>query len=189
MVAASAPQARRLYVVSAAVGSVCLAVVGVALAWMAAAVRSSMREGRAWWAAAARRSKAPLACRPARVSLQCLPGTPHYLTNYPPTPPSARTNHLPCRDQQHAARRCRSSNQRYFATTAAVLLGGSGALLCMFLAGMAATLAQPDCSYPWVAIAVLEFFRVRGAAQRGVACSRPFAVCLCCPACGRQPDN
>lgn len=56
---------------------------------------------------------------------------------------------------------CRSANQRYFSTTAAVFLGTVGAMLAFFLAGMAATLAQPDCGYPWVTIAVMEFFRVR----------------------------
>ncbi|KAL4452205.1 hypothetical protein ABPG75_007867 [Micractinium tetrahymenae] len=92
--------ARRLYFVSVAIGSVCLAGVAILLGWMAAAVRASLRERRTW-----------------------------------------------------------SANQCYFATTAAVFLGGTGALVAVFLAGVAATLAQPDCAYPWVAIAGLEFFR------------------------------
>lgn len=47
-ISSSCLQARRLYVVSVAMGSVCLAGVALTFGWMAAAVRASLRERRAW---------------------------------------------------------------------------------------------------------------------------------------------
>lgn len=56
-------------------------------------------------------------------------------------------------------RRAWLARQRYFAATAAVFLVTVFAYSAAYVAGLAATLHQPNCSYPWVALAVLEFCR------------------------------
>ncbi|PSC72141.1 alpha beta-hydrolase [Micractinium conductrix] len=56
-------------------------------------------------------------------------------------------------------RRVWSDRQQYFFNTAIVLLCAVLMNVACFVSSLAATLAQPDCSYPWVALAALEFVR------------------------------
>ena len=77
--------------------------------------------------------------------------------------------HSPCKarrpcqtDWAHTpATHRRSDRQQYFFNTAIVLLCAVLMNVACFVSSLAATLAQPDCSYPWVALAALEFVRVR----------------------------
>lgn len=73
-----------------------------------------------------------------------------------PAPPTQHTH-------PHT-RACRSARQRYFTSTAAALLAIQLAGSSVYVAAVALELAQEDCSYPWSALAVLEFVRVRSRA-------------------------
>lgn len=61
----------------------------------------------------------------------------------------------------------RSKRQRYFADTGAVFLGIAVIYSATFVATLGATLAQPDCGYPWDVMAALEFVRVGGCGAGG----------------------
>ncbi|KAL4452204.1 hypothetical protein ABPG75_007866 [Micractinium tetrahymenae] len=52
-----------------------------------------------------------------------------------------------------------SRRQRYFVATSAVFLGIAVVYSATFVAALAATLAEPDCGYPWTAMAALELVR------------------------------
>lgn len=55
----------------------------------------------------------------------------------------------------------RSNRQKYFGDTAAILAGLATVYSTTYVAALADVLAEPNCGYPWLAMAGLEFVRVR----------------------------